>query len=89
MSDTRRILKFELDPVTRIETADEPRFRAVGWQGDTLVAWCEATPGTGVSTVLKAATTGASIPAGTYIGTTQHPTLNGGGPLVVHVYLET
>lgn len=83
----RRILKFTIVVATTIETADGPRFLAVDWQGDELVVWAEATPGEGVRTTLAAAMTGDWVPEDAeYVGTAQHPTLNGGGPFVAHVY---
>lgn len=81
---TRRILKFEITPgTTSIETGDDPRFLAVGTQGTKVVAWCEATPGTGVQTLLGAVMTGDVPPDdGEYIGTTQV------GEIVVHAYRQ-
>lgn len=87
----RRILKFAIDPLGfAVRTATVPRWLAVDWQDATLVAWCEADPGDGVRTSLVAVGTGDAPPTwGTYIGTAQHPTLLGGGPLVLHVYAHS
>ena len=85
----RRILKFPVGlTATSIDTADRPTILALGWQGEQLVVWVEAEPGTEVRTVLRVALTGQQVPAGEYVGTAQHPTLNGGGPFVVHVYRD-
>jgi hypothetical protein len=86
----KRILKFTLTPwgVNSIETLDNPRWLSVEWQGEELVAWCEAEVGYSVRSNLYAVLTGAPVPlAGTYLGTAQHPTLLDGGPFVVHVYV--
>lgn len=80
---SRRILKFVVWPSrTAVDTADEPRWLAVGTQGEEVVVWCEATPGQGVESVLTCYMTGQNAPPAdeTYIGTTQV------GPIVVHVY---
>lgn len=89
----RRILKFALSPAgTYVQTADEPRFLSVGFQGDALVLWAEAAVGDAVTTRLAALPTGWAAPlptdAAEYIGTAQHPTLMAGGSLVLHVYRE-
>jgi hypothetical protein len=88
----RRILKFPLGVLTQIETADEPRWLSAGWQGDQLVAWCEATPGSGVIRTVAAISTGDASPTvfdnARFIGTAMHPTMLGGAPLVVHVYAQ-
>lgn len=79
----RRIIKFTVDPnvdLTPVETADDPKFLAVGTQGAHVVVWCEATPGYGHGAFLRACMTGENAPGGQYIGTTQV------GPIVVHVY---
>ena len=83
-----RLLKFVVHPfASEVVTSDEPRFLSVGWQGDDLVVWAEATVGEGCRTELVAVPTGGFRPlAAEYIGTAQHPTLNDGGPLVMHVY---
>lgn len=82
----RRILKFEVTPgAIAIATEDEPRFLAVGHQGETVVVWCEATPGVGVQTPLYAVMTGEAPPKDAeYIGTTQFA--DAGHRIVVHVY---
>ena len=90
---TRRVLKFGLLAGTsEIETADEPRWLAAGWQGDNLVVWCEATPGAGVRRAVAAVPTGSPTPTpdehAVYVGTAMHPTLLDGKPLVVHVYAQ-
>ena len=79
----RRILKFHVHPgVTPVETADEPRWLSVGAQGSGVVAWCEATPGTGHIEVLGAVMTGEGPPEdGAHIGTAQQA-----DGIVVHVY---
>jgi hypothetical protein len=81
---TRRILKFTVQPgTTWIDTADEPRWLAVGAQGSHVVAWCEATPGTGHTDMLGAVMTGQAPPDGaTYVGTTTQA-----DGIVVHVYI--
>lgn len=87
MSGFRRILKFRLLPisVTEIETADEPRFLAVGAQGKDIVVWAEATVGKGVRTCLVGVMTGQMPPLdGEYIGTA---TQSSG--IVVHAYWRT
>jgi hypothetical protein len=86
VSTERRILKFVLRPeTTTIETADEPRFLSVGWQGNDLCVWAEATVGTGVTTWLGAIPTGAYPPDdGEYVGTAQTEAF--GQRLVFHVY---
>ena len=84
----RRIIKFGLVPeITTIETADEPRFLAVGAQRGVPVVWCEATVGKGVRTELGSVMTGeAPPPDGEYLGTTQ---LGREPEIVVHVYRRT
>ena len=86
----RRILKFTVQPfaANEIETADEPRFVAAGWQGENLVVWAEATVGSGVLTRLTAIPTGGDVPdfRWKYVATAQHPTMLDGNPLVMHVY---
>jgi hypothetical protein len=84
----RRILKFVIQPgVTGIATADAPRFRAVGNQNGEVVVWAEATPGSGVQTLLGSLMTGEEPPPdGEYIGTTQLTTEV--GLIVVHVYRQ-
>lgn len=82
----RRILKFVLQPETTIiETADQPRFLAVGWQGEDLCVWAEAAAGTGVVSLLGAVPTGMAPPDdGEYVGTAQTEAF--GPRLVFHVY---
>ena len=84
--NARRILKFVLRPETTvIETADEPRFLFVDWQGEDLCVWAEASVGTGVKSWLGALPTGAYVPEdGVYIGTACTGTF--GMQLVFHVY---
>ena len=86
----RRILKFSVGAsITTVVTADIPQWLSVGWQDDALVAWCVAEAGEGVTSYLAALPTGSTVPDNaTYVGTAQHPTLNGGGPLVIHVYAK-
>lgn len=88
MNDGRRILKFVVVPgVTAIETADDPRFLAVGVQSRDVVVWAEAMVGKGVVTKLGAVMTGEAPPVGSeYIGTTQMTTNI--GQIVIHVYRQ-
>jgi hypothetical protein len=83
---SRRILKFGVPPgASAIDTADEPRFLAIGWQDETLVVWCEANVGVGVQTILYAAVTGEGVPPDAeYVGTAQRD--DPGHPFVAHVY---
>ncbi len=84
---SRRILKFKIPVAITFESEDEPRFLAVGWQGEDLVAWAEVTVGVGVRTTLAVAMTGDDVPADAeYVGTAQHDTMLGGSPFVAHVY---
>lgn len=79
----RRVLKFPLGAYreTVIDTVDEPRFLAVGTQGDQVVVWAEATAGVGFQSCLVPVMTGESPPdGGIHIGTTQVDAI------VVHVY---
>jgi hypothetical protein len=91
---TRRILKWQVPAfgAAEISSADEPKWLSAAWQGEMLVAWCEATvegPLLGVRTRLYAVPTGGATPEGAaFVGTAQHPTMLDGGPLVVHVYAE-
>jgi hypothetical protein len=83
----RRVLKFTVAPtVTVIATADEPRFLAVGWQGDQLCVWAEATVGDGWRTPMVAVATGDPVPGPdrVYVGTAS--TDHFGSPIVMHVY---
>lgn len=79
----RRILKFVVRPyIGTVQTADEPRFLAVGSQGTDVVVWAEATVGEGVINVLDGYMTGQDAPSeAEYIGTA---TTSDG--IVVHVY---
>jgi hypothetical protein len=83
----RRVLKFVVDPYgSMIETEDEPRFLAVGWQGEKLVVWCEAVVGEGVHTPVVTVRTGDPAPPAeaVYVGTAS--TVVFGSELVIHVY---
>jgi hypothetical protein len=87
-----RILKVPL-PLAGpgvVRTGIHPRFLAVGFQGEELVAWVEATVGDLVTTKVFVALTGEHVPLdGFYIGTAQllRPGLVGlTNPYVVHVY---
>jgi hypothetical protein len=85
----RRILKFVLRPQTTIiETADEPRFLFVDWQGEDLCVWAEAAVGTGYTSLLGVFPTGAHLPdeelLREYIGSAQTETF--GQRLVFHVF---
>lgn len=82
-----RILKFPLRPgVTEFETADEPRFLAVGvQQGDQVVVWVEAVVGTGVVSRVATVMTGEEPPPDSeYVGTAQLQSV----PIVVHAYRQ-
>jgi hypothetical protein len=88
-----RILKVPL-PLAGpgvVRTGIHPRFLAVGFQGEELVAWVEATAGDLVTTRVFVALTGEYVPAGSvYVGTAQllRPGLVGlTNPYVAHVYV--
>lgn len=88
---TRRILKFPVQPfmATEIVTADKPEFLSVAWQGDQLCVWVLATAGPGVASAVVGVPTGYGPPDdAVFVGTGHHPTLNDGGPLVIHVFRQ-
>ena len=90
----RRILKWQVPAfgAAEITTDDAILWRAVGWQGEMLVAWGEGSvewKHGGARTRLFAIPTGATVPEDAlYVGTAQHPTLLDGSPLVMHVYAK-
>jgi hypothetical protein len=86
MTDDVRILKTVVHPATRTPVRGQAhRWLGVDWQGDDLVVWFEGLPGSWQTHELMAYPTGATPPAGRYIGSAQR-TEPDGSFLVMHVY---